>query len=93
MWGQVPGKGVIGERTEEAFAYHSGLGKGLGEGGLALHPVLWLVMCLFEKGTLEADASDNQSLSQATALQKKKKANKTKQPSRFTLHPGTISRK
>lgn len=32
MWGQVPGKGVIGERTEEAFAYHSGLGKGLGEG-------------------------------------------------------------
>ena len=33
-------------------------------------------MRLFEKGTLEADASDNQSLSQATALQKSKQ-NKT----------------
>ena len=64
-----------------------------GEGGLALHRILWPVMCLFEKGTLEADASDNQSLSQAIALQKKKKANKTKQPSRFALYPGTISRK
>ena len=55
----------------------------MGEGGLALHPVLWLVMCLFEKGTLEADASDNQSLSQATALQKRKK--QTKQNNRQGL--------
>ena len=60
----------------------------MGEGGLALHPVLWLVMCLFEKGTLEADtsemdASDNQSLSQAIALQKRKK--QTKQNNRQGL--------
>ena len=40
-------------------------------------------MCLFEKGTLEADASDNQSLSQATALQKRKK--QTKQNNRQGL--------
>ena len=46
-------------------------------------------MCLFEKGTLEADtyemdASDNQSLCQAIALQKEKK--QTKQNNCQGLH-------